>query len=151
MQQITTFLTFEKDGAQAIEFYLSIFKNSKLNSKMVLPNGQLIHASFELNGQGFMAMDGGDYFKFAEGMSLFVSCDGQEEVDYYWEQLTANGGEPGQCGWLKDRFGVSWQIIPTDLGELMSSGDQGQSIRVREAMLKMNKIDIAGLKQASYI
>ncbi len=148
MQKITTFLTFESKGKEAVDFYVSIFKNSKVNSIMVMPDsGVLLHASFTLDGVEFMAMDGGEHFKFEEGTSLFVTCDGQEEVDYFWEKLS-EGGEPGQCGWLTDKFGVSWQIIPTALGELMQDPDPAKSQRVMQAMLKMGKIDVAGLKQA---
>lgn len=149
MQKITTFLTFESRGREAVEFYVSIFKNSKVNSSMAMPDGgTLLHASFTLDGQEFMAMDGGSHFSFAQGTSLFVSCEGQAEVDYFWDALTADGGSPGQCGWLTDKFGVSWQIIPTALGELMSNPDPAVSQRVRQAMLQMGKIDIAGLQQA---
>jgi predicted 3-demethylubiquinone-9 3-methyltransferase (glyoxalase superfamily) len=150
MQKITTFLTFESKGKEAVEFYVSIFKNSQLNHLMVMPGGdQLLHASFSLDGQEFMAMDGGSYFKFDHGTSLYVACDDQDEVDYFWEKLSSNGGEPGRCGWLTDRFGVSWQVIPNALGELMANPDQAKAMKVRDAMLKMNKIDIAGLKQAA--
>lgn len=149
MQKITTFLTFENRGKEAVDLYTSIFKNSKINSEMVMPgDGMLLFASFSLDGQDFMAMDGGDYFKFEQGTSLFVTCENQEEVDYYWDKLS-EGGEPGRCGWLKDKFGVSWQVIPKQLGELMQTPDQEQSMRVRDAMLAMNKLDIAGLEQAA--
>ncbi len=150
MQAITTFLTFETGGKQAVELYLSVFKNSKLNAMMALPGSdQLMHASFTLDGQDFMAMDGGPEFSFAQGTSLFVSCQTQDEVDYYCDKLTAGGGEQGRCGWLKDRFGVSWQIVPTALGELMQSSDPAQSQRVMQAMLSMNKLDIQGLRDAA--
>jgi predicted 3-demethylubiquinone-9 3-methyltransferase (glyoxalase superfamily) len=149
MQKITTFLTFQDKGQEAIDFYTSIFKNSKINSSMIMPGtGQLLYASFTLDGQDFMAMDAGAHFKFEEGFSLFVSCETQEEVDYYWEKLGEGSSDPGQCGWLKDRFGVSWQIIPTALGQLMSDSDQAKASRVRDAMLKMKKIEIAGLQKA---
>ena len=108
-----------------------------------------LHASFTLDGQEFMAMDGGDYFSFAHGTSLFVACEDQAEVDYYWEKLTADGGEPGKCGWLTDKFGVSWQIIPNALGRLMQQSDPAKADKVRQAMLQMGKIDIAGLEQAA--
>ena len=148
MKSITTFLTFEKDGKQAVDFYVSVFKNSHINSMMTMPDGnQLIHASFSLNGQDFMAMDGGAYFTFTDGISLFISCKDQAEVDYYWDKLS-QGGKPGQCGWLKDKYGVSWQIIPKALGELMSDPDPVKSSRVRTAMLAMNKIEVAKLEQA---
>jgi len=149
MQKITTFLTFESRGKEAVNFYVSIFKNSKVNSVMVMPGSDtLLHASFTLDDQDFMAMDGGPHFKFAQGTSLFVTCEDQAEVDYYWEKLTADGGKPGQCGWLEDKFGVSWQIIPKALGELMQDPDRAKSQRVMEAMLKMGKIEIEGLKRA---
>ena len=149
MQKITTFLTFESNGKAAVDFYVSVFKNSQLNSAMVMPGGdKLLHASFTLDGQEFMAMDGGEHFKFEQGTSLFVTCEDQAEVDYFWEKLGA-GGEPGQCGWLKDKFGVSWQIIPTALGQLMQDPDPAKSQRVMQAMLKMGKIDVDGLRRAS--
>ena len=148
---ITTFLTFASGGAQAIELYTSVFKNSKTHHVMTSPEGHLLHASFELSGKHFMAMDGGPTFSFADGVSLFVSCNDQAEVDYYWDALTANGGTPGRCGWLKDPYGVSWQIIPTALGRLMMQPNPTASGRVMEAMLKMNKLDIAALEQAAAI
>lgn len=149
MQKITTFLTFKSRGKDAVDFYMKIFKNSKIHSSMVMPGGeQLLHASFSLDGQDFMAMDGGEHFSFAQGTSLFVTCQDQAEVDYYWEALTANGGEPGRCGWLTDQFGVSWQIVPTALGELMGSSDAEKAARVHGAMMKMNKIIIEDLRNA---
>jgi predicted 3-demethylubiquinone-9 3-methyltransferase (glyoxalase superfamily) len=148
MQKVTTFLTFESRGKEAVDFYVATFKNSKLNSSMVTPGGdKLLHASFTLGGQDFMAMDGGEYFKFEQGVSLFVTCDDQAEVDYFWEKLGADG-EYSRCGWLKDKFGMSWQIIPKTLGELMRDPDPAKSQRVMQAMLKMTKIDVAGLEQA---
>lgn len=149
MQKITTFLTFESRGKEAVDFYVSIFKNSSVSSSMVMPGGnQLLHASFTLDGEQYMAMDGGDTFKFEHGISLFVTCEDQEEVDYFWEKL-GEDGEPGRCGWLKDKFGVSWQIIPKALGQLMQDPDQKKAGRVMQAMLGMNKIEIAGLEQAA--
>jgi len=148
MQKVTTFLTFESRGKEAVDFYVSIFKNSKVNGSMVMPGSdQLLHASFSLDGQEFMAMDGGKDFTFTHGVSLFVTCEDQEEVDYFWEKL-GEGGEYIQCGWLKDKFGVSWQIIPKALGELMRSAAPDQAQRVQAAMLKMVKIDVAGLQKA---
>jgi predicted 3-demethylubiquinone-9 3-methyltransferase (glyoxalase superfamily) len=148
-QKITTFLTFESKGKEAVDFYLSIFKNSQLNSSMVMPGGdQLLHASFSLDGQNFMAMDAGPTFRFADGISLFVTCNGQEEVDYYWEKL-GEGGEYQPCGWLRDKYGVAWQIIPTALGDLMQSPDPEASQRVMQAMLKMSKIEVAELQAAA--
>ncbi len=147
-QRITTFLTFESRGKEAVDYYVSIFKNSQVHYAMTMPGGdQLLNASFSLDGQDFMAMDGGPTFKIEQGISLFVTCKDQEEVDYYWEKLGA-GGEFLPCGWLKDKFGVSWQIVPTALGELMRDKDPAKSQRVMQAMLKMSKIDIAGLHAA---
>ncbi len=149
MQRITTFLTFENGGKDAIDLYLSVFEDSALHNMMVMPGtGQLLHASFSLAGQEFMAMDGGEEFTFGLGASLYVDCADQAEVDRYWEALTATGGEPGRCGWLKDRFGVSWQIIPRVLGELMSGPDPARSMKVRDAMLSMGKLDVEGLRRA---
>lgn len=148
-QKITTFLTFESRGMEAVELYISLFKNSQINSSMVMPGGdQLLHASFTLDGQEFMAMDGGPTFNFAHGISLFVTCEDQEEVDYFWEKLIAGGGEAGQCGWLKDKFGMSWQIIPKALGQLMGDPNREKSGRVMQAMLAMNKIIINDLQRA---
>lgn len=148
MQKITTFLTFESNGKEAVDFYLSVFKDSQVNSIMVMPESStLLHASFSLNGQEFMAMDGGPEFRFEQGISLFVTCENQEEVDYFWGKL----GEDGKylpCGWLKDKFGISWQIIPTALGQLMQDADPAKSQRVMQAMLQMGKIDIQELQRA---
>jgi len=149
MQKITTFLTFKSRGKEAVDFYTSIFKNSKVNRSMVMPGGdQLRHASFSLDGQDFMAMDGGETFSFAPGTSLFVTCKDQEEVDYYWEALTTDGGEPGRCGWLTDQFGVSWQVVPTALGELMGGSEPEKAARVHAAMMKMNRIIVEDLRNA---
>jgi predicted 3-demethylubiquinone-9 3-methyltransferase (glyoxalase superfamily) len=149
MSKVFTFLTFKKDGLKAIEMYTSLIKNSEISHSMMMPGTeQLLHASFTLDGQSFMAMDGGDYFNFSEGVSIFINCDNQEEVDSYWEKLTADGGEPSQCGWLKDKYGVSWQIIPSRLGELMGDPDPVKSQKVMQCMLKMNKIIIKDLEDA---
>lgn len=149
MQKITTFLTFESGGKDAVDFYVSIFKNSKINSSMVMPGtNQLFHANFTLDGQNFMAMDAGPDFKFEQGFSLYVNCEDQAEVDYFWDKLGA-GGEIQQCGWLKDKYGISWQIIPKQLGELMQDPDKEKAGRVMQAMLKMVKIDIKGLQDAA--
>lgn len=152
MATITTFLTFKSGGKQAVEFYQTVFKDSSVDHIMTMPGtDQLLHAGFTLNGQEFMAMDAGDFpgFAFTDGISLFIGCSDQTEVDYYWDALTADGGEPGQCGWLKDKFGVSWQVIPMRLGELMSSPDQEANGRVMQAMLAMNKLIIADLEAAA--
>jgi predicted 3-demethylubiquinone-9 3-methyltransferase (glyoxalase superfamily) len=150
MQKITTFLTFNNRGQEAVEFYIAVFKDSVLHTSMVMPGStQLIHANFSLNGQDFMAMDGGELFSFALGTSLFIYCEDQAEVDYYWQALSADGGEPGQCGWLKDKFGMSWQVVPKQLGELMQNPDQAKATAVMQAMRDMKKIEIAGLQSAA--
>jgi predicted 3-demethylubiquinone-9 3-methyltransferase (glyoxalase superfamily) len=140
--RITPFLWFDKNAEEAIKFYTAIFKNSK-----VIQLHSLV-STFELEGQRFMALNGGPQYKFTEAISLFVNCDTQEEVDYYWEKLLSGGGKEVQCGWLKDKFGLSWQIVPAILGELMSSLDHKKSERVMQAMLKMIKLDSKVLKQA---
>ncbi len=154
MQTITTFLTFNSQAEEAATLYTSIFKNSKIikvsrfGEGAPVPAGTAISVTFQLDGQRFMALNGGPHFKFAEGISLFVHCQTQEEVDNYWGKLTEGGGQPGQCGWLKDRFGVSWQIVPAALGQLLQHKDPAISKRVLEAMLTMGKLDIAALEQA---
>jgi predicted 3-demethylubiquinone-9 3-methyltransferase (glyoxalase superfamily) len=153
MQKITPFLWFDNNAEEAINFYSSIFKNSNIVnvSRMGegghLPKGTLMSATFELEGQTFMALNGGPHFKFNEAISLFVNCETQQEVDELWEKLSA-GGEESRCGWLKDKYGLSWQIIPTILGKLMQDKDAVKARNVMEAMLKMNKIDIKALEQA---
>ena len=137
MPKITPFLWFDNQAEEAMNFYASIFKKSKILSAN----------RFELNGQEFMVLNGGPHFKFTEAISLFVNCETQAEVDELWEKLSA-GGEKGRCGWLKDKYGLSWQIIPTALGEMLNDEDDEKSGRVMQAMLQMNKIDIQGLKQA---
>ena len=145
-QKITPFLWFDNNAEEAMNFYTSIFKDSRIKSIQRLGDN-ILTASFELNGQEFMVLNGGPRFKFTEAISLFVSCEDQQEVDDYWDKLV-NGGEPQQCGWLKDRFGLSWQIIPRALGELMGDKDPEKSKRVMDAMLQMKKIDIATLRAA---
>jgi len=160
MQKITTFLTFNDQAEEAANFYTAIFSQrdgSSKNSKITnvsrygeagpAPAGSVMTANFQLEGQEFIALNGGPHFKFSEGISLFVNCKTQEEVDELWEKLS-EGGEKGPCGWLKDKFGVSWQIIPTILSELLQDKDAKKLNKVMEAMLKMTKIEIATLKQA---
>jgi predicted 3-demethylubiquinone-9 3-methyltransferase (glyoxalase superfamily) len=137
MQKITPFLWFDGKAEEAAKFYVSIFKNSALLSP----------TRFQLDGQEFIAFNGGPHFTFTPAISLFVNCETQQEVDELWEKLS-EGGEKSRCGWLKDKFGVSWQIIPSVLGKLMYDKDPEKSARVRKAMLQMTKIDIEGLKQA---
>ncbi len=147
MKKITPFLWFDDQAEEAMNYYVSIFKNSRVLSVSPGPNGKAFTVSFELDGQEFTALNGGPQYKFTEAISLFVNCETQEEVDELWEKLSA-GGEQVQCGWLKDKFGLSWQIIPTALGELLGDPDPVRSQRVMQAMLNMKKIEIAGLKQA---
>jgi predicted 3-demethylubiquinone-9 3-methyltransferase (glyoxalase superfamily) len=152
MRKIITFLAFKDRAEEAVNLYVSLFKNSKIVSIVRMGadapgvKGTLLHVTFQLDGQEFMAMDGGPYFSFGQGTSLFVNCETQEEVDMLWEKLS-EGGEKQQCGWLKDKYGLSWQIIPTALGEMMQDKDPEKAKRVMEAMLKMEKIDIKTLRQ----
>jgi predicted 3-demethylubiquinone-9 3-methyltransferase (glyoxalase superfamily) len=153
MGKITPFLWFNDNAEEAVSLYVSIFKNSEImfvsryGEGAPGPAGQVMTMSFRLAGQEFTALNGGPEYKFTEAISLYVNCETQEEVDSYWEQLSA-GGEKGPCGWLKDRFGLSWQIVPNVLGELLGDPDPEKSKRVMEAMLKMSKLDIQLLKQA---
>jgi predicted 3-demethylubiquinone-9 3-methyltransferase (glyoxalase superfamily) len=149
MQKITPFLWFNGNIEEAMDHYTSIFKNSKINNvhRVGGPKGKMLTATFNLEGQEFMALDGGPMFKFNEAISFFVSCKTQEEVDYFWDKLS-EGGEKSRCGWLKDKFGLSWQIIPTALGELMGGPDPVKSKRVMDAMMKMGKIEISKLQEA---
>ena len=148
MNKITPFLWFDGKAEEAMRFYVSIFRNSKVLSVSPGPNGKAMSVTFELEGQAFMALNGGPEFKFTEAISLFVSCTTQEEVDDLWAKLTADGGEESRCGWLKDKYGLSWQIIPTALMEMLGDEDPGKAGRAMEAMLKMNKIDIKALQAA---
>src|SRR6266496_4771568 len=142
MQKISPFLWFDGQAEEAAKFYTSVFKNSKIES--ISP----MSAVFHLDGVKFIALNGGPQFKFTEAISFLVSCETQKEIDYFWEKLSA-GGEKSRCGWLKDKFGVSWQIIPPILGELLNDEDDEKSNRVMQAMLKMDKIEIEGLNEAS--
>jgi predicted 3-demethylubiquinone-9 3-methyltransferase (glyoxalase superfamily) len=153
MPKITPFLWFDTQAEEAAHFYVSIFNNSKIVNVSRYgeagpgPKGSAMTVSFELDGQPFIALNGGPHFKFTEAISFSVDCKTQEEVDKYWQKLS-EGGQEVQCGWLKDKYGLSWQINPTILGEMLSDPDPQKSKRVTEAMLKMKKIDIAGLKRA---
>ncbi len=153
MQKITPYLWFDDQAEEAVNFYTSIFKNSRVLNVSRYgeagpgPAGSVMTATFELDGQEFMALNGGPQYKFTEAISFLVHCKTQKEVDELWEKLSAEG-EEGPCGWLKDKFGVSWQIIPTALGEMLSDPDPARAQRVMEAMLKMTKIEIPVLKQA---
>jgi predicted 3-demethylubiquinone-9 3-methyltransferase (glyoxalase superfamily) len=154
MQKITPFLWFDGKAEEAANFYTSIFKNSKIVNVMrygeagPAPKGTVMAATFELDGQEFIALNGGPMFTFSPAISFFVHCETQEEVDEFWEKLSA-GGEKQRCGWLKDKYGVSWQIVPTILGQLLQDKDAGKSTRVMNAMMQMNKFDIAGLRRAA--
>jgi predicted 3-demethylubiquinone-9 3-methyltransferase (glyoxalase superfamily) len=151
--KITPFLWFDNQAEEAAKFYVSIFENSKILSVSRYgeagpgPKGSAMTVTFELNGQKFIALNGGPHFKFTEAISFTVDCKTQEEVDEFWKRLTESGKE-SQCGWLKDKYGLSWQIIPTILGELLSDPDPEKSKRVMKAMLKMKKIDIKALQEA---
>jgi predicted 3-demethylubiquinone-9 3-methyltransferase (glyoxalase superfamily) len=142
MPKISSFLWFNNNAQEAVAFYDTVFKDCK-----ILFSTPSI-AAFEIGGQVFQALNGGDYYKLNEAFSIFVECEDQAEVDLYWDKLTAEGGEAGQCGWLKDKFGLSWQIIPKQLGQFMMGGDQAKSGRVHEAMMKMQKIIISDLEEA---
>src|SRR5436189_3472005 len=155
MQKVTPFLWFDNQAEEAAKFYVSVFKNSKIKAMTHYtgeePSGQkgsVMTVSFELDGQEFVALNGGPQFKFTAAVSFVVNCETQEEIDYYWEKLTASGGEESMCGWLKDKFGVSWQIVPTVLGKLMSSGDAEKSNRVMQAVMQTIKFDIGKLQDA---
>jgi predicted 3-demethylubiquinone-9 3-methyltransferase (glyoxalase superfamily) len=153
MQKITTFLWFNDNAEEAIKLYTSIFKNSKVLSESRYPSengtsGKLMSATIQLEGQEIMVLNGGPEFKFNEAVSLFVTCQNQAEVDEIWNKLTVDGGEEGPCGWLKDKFGLSWQVIPTALGELMSDPNQTKAYNVMMAMRQMKKIDVAKLQEA---
>jgi predicted 3-demethylubiquinone-9 3-methyltransferase (glyoxalase superfamily) len=153
MQKITPFLWFDGNAEEAMNFYVSVFKNSKVVSVMRFgeagpgPKGTVMGATFQLDGQQFHALNGGPKFAFTPAISLFVNCETQEEVDDLWEKLS-DGGEKQRCGWLRDKYGLSWQIIPSILGEFLQSKDGEKSNRAMKAMMQMDKIDIKGLKQA---
>ena len=148
MKKITPFLWFDTQAEEAMNFYVSLFKNSKVLNVSLGPNGIASSVHFELEGQEFIGFNAGPEFKFNEAISLFVDCKSQAEVDELWEKLTANGGEEGQCGWAKDKFGLWWQIIPSKLGELLGDKDAEKSGRAMQAMLQMKKIVITDLQKA---
>jgi predicted 3-demethylubiquinone-9 3-methyltransferase (glyoxalase superfamily) len=148
MKKITPFLWFDTEAEEAMNLYVSIFKNSKVLGVTPGPNGRAMSVNFELEGQEFIGLNAGPEFKFNESISFLVNCNSQEEVDELWEKLTADGGEESRCGWLKDKYGLSWQIIPTALGEMLGDPNPEKAGRAMQAMLQMNKIDIQVLKQA---
>jgi len=153
-QKITPFLWFDGNAEEAVNYYLSVFPEAKLGEVsrygegMPMPAGTVLVANFTLFGQEFGAINAGPEFKFTEAISFMIDCKDQAEVDYYWDKLTANGGEPSQCGWLKDKFGLSWQVVPSALGELMTDPDPAKANRVTQALMQMGKIDIATLEAA---
>ena len=160
MQKITPFLWFDDEAEEAAKFYTSIFRNSRVGrilrydeetaktSQSGRPVGSVLTIEFEIEGQKFTALNGGPQFKFNESVSFVVNCETQDEVDYFWEKLTADGGQESACGWLKDKFGLSWQITPTVLIDMLNDKDPKKSERVMKAMLQMQKIDIKTLKDA---
>ena len=154
MQKITPFLWFDTQAEEAVNLYTSIFKNSRILSVspygegMPGEAGKVMTINFQIEGQDFIALNGGPVFQFNESISFMVSCESQEEVDKLWEKLTADGGEEGQCGWLKDKFGVSWQIVPTRLYDLINGPDPVRAQRATQAMLQMKKLDVAALERA---
>ena len=154
MQKITPFLWFDNQAEEAMNYYVSIFKNSRVlnctrsGDAGPGPRGSVLVAHFELDGQEFIALNGGPNFKFTEAVSFLVSCETQEEIDEMWTKLSA-GGEESQCGWLKDKYGLSWQVVPPVLSELLAGKDRAKASRVMQAMLQMKKIDIAKLEEAA--
>jgi len=158
MQKITPFLWFDHQAEEAAKFYTSVFKNSKIGRILRYdeasakaagrPAGSVLTVEFEIEGQKFTALNGGPAFKFNESISFVLNCETQKEIDYFWEKLTADGGEESQCGWLKDKFGLSWQITPTVLIDMLHDKDPEKAERVMKAMLQMQKIDINKLKAA---
>ena len=154
-QKITPFLWFDNQAEAAAQFYTSIFKNSKIlhvsryGDAGPGPKGSVMVVNFQLAGQEFTALNGGPLFKFSEAFSFVVNCENQKEIDEYWSKLTSGGGQESQCGWLKDKFGFSWQIVPTALGRLMGDKDPAKANRVMQALLQMRKLDIAILEAAA--
>lgn len=152
-QKITTFLWFDNNAEEAVNFYTSIFQNSEIISVSRYgeggpgPSGSVMGMTFRLDGQEFMALNGGPHFKFTEAISLFIKCDSQQEIDRLWEKLS-EGGAKSRCGWLKDKFGLSWQVVPSNLNELLQSRDPEKSKRVMQALMQMDKLDIQKLKDA---
>ena len=154
-QKITPFFWYDNQAEEAMNFYVSIFKNSRVlgvtryGKSGPGPEGSVLTAAFELEGQKFTALNGGPRFKFNESVSFVVNCETQEEIDYFWEKLSSDGGQESQCGWLKDKFGLSWQVVPTILPELITSKDPKKSESVMQAIMQMKKLDLAKLKQAA--
>jgi predicted 3-demethylubiquinone-9 3-methyltransferase (glyoxalase superfamily) len=148
MPDITTFITYNKNAEEAVNLYLSVFEEGKILSTNRGPDGTVFSMTFELFGKTFYVLNGGPTFTFSEGISLFVGCENQAQIDRYWSMLTADGGKESRCGWLVDKFGISWQIIPKQLGSLIGDKDRVKGGRAMQAMMKMAKLDIAALERA---
>ena len=154
-QKVTTFLWFNDNAEEAVKFYCSVFKNSRILNitpkpeSVPGPNVNVLTVDFELDGQRFAALNGGPQFKFTEAISLVVSCDTQEEIDYFWEKLSEGGGQQVECGWVKDKYGLSWQVVPSNLTTEILTGDKQQVDRVMKAVMQMKKLDIAELEKAA--
>lgn len=148
MQKITPFLWYNGNVEEVANFYISIFKDSKIISTMPGPGGMFMSATIEINGQEFILFNGGPMFQFTEAISLFIKCETQDEIDYYWKKLIEGGGQESRCGWLKDKYGLSWQVVPPVLGDLLTNKDREKAGRAMQAMLQMNKIVIADLQNA---
>jgi predicted 3-demethylubiquinone-9 3-methyltransferase (glyoxalase superfamily) len=147
MQKITPFLWFNDNAEDAAKFYVSVFKNSSMLEALPGPGGKPLTVTFQLEGQEFIALNGGPHYQITPGVSFFTKCTTQEEIDYLWNALL-DGGKPMQCGWLTDKFGVSWQIVPIQLGEMLKSGDREKSTRAMNAMMSMVKLDLGALRRA---
>ena len=151
-QKITSFLWFDNNAEEAMNFYVSVFNNSKIGTVTRYgdagpgPKGSVLTAAFELEGQKFVALNGGPRFKFTEAISFVINCETQEEIDYFWDKLTSDGGQESMCGWLKDKFGLSWQVVPAEIGSLLTGEKSNQ---VMQAIMQMKKIDLSTLRQAA--
>jgi len=151
-QKITPFLWFDNNAEEAMNFYVSVFNNSKIATVTRYgdagpgPKGSVLTAAFELEGQKFVALNGGPRFKFTEAISFVISCETQEEIDYFWDKLTSDGGQESICGWLKDKFGLSWQVVPAEIGSLLTGEKSNQ---VMQALMQMKKLDLSTLRQAA--
>lgn len=154
-QRITTFLWFDRNAEEAVNFYVSVFKNSEIRNTTHYgdagagPKGTVMTVDFDLDGQQFVALNGGPTFKFTEAISLMVNCETQQEIDYYWEKLSGDGGKEIECGWVKDKFGLSWQIVPNYIQQVWQEGDEAKTNRLMKAVMKMKKFDIEELKKAA--
>jgi predicted 3-demethylubiquinone-9 3-methyltransferase (glyoxalase superfamily) len=149
MQKITPFLWFDTEAEEAAKFYVSVFRNATMGEVAHYGDGRVLTAAFELDGIRFVGLNGGPHFKFNEAVSFSIDCKNQDEVDYYWDKLTADGGAPGQCGWLKDKFGVSWQVVPDAMPRLLMDTDRAKASRAMQAMMKMTKIVVADIEAAA--